>query len=313
MRFHRPFKAGELADVVEGIVEGNPDTLFLGLNDSHIVQEGEFCFAEHPKYFKIALQSKASGIILPKEAYIKEDSGKILLRVLDPMKAFLDLAQFTFQKAKEEGFRGRPPEIHPTAKLSEGVKIGLDVSIGQGTIIMPHVTIYDNCQIGKNCIIHAGTVIGADAFYYRKKGENGFDKFESLGRVVIEDNVEIGPMCTIDKGVTGDTFIGRDSKFDAHNHIGHDVIIGQRVLMAAQCGIAGFCRIEDDVILWGQVGVTKEVTIGKGAQVLARSGVMNNLSPGGRYFGNPALEASKKHREIILRSRLQEVFRKLGL
>jgi UDP-3-O-[3-hydroxymyristoyl] glucosamine N-acyltransferase len=310
--FHRPYTAGELAAKLGLTLLGNPQLLVRGLNDTHIVQEGEICFSDHPKYLSKALRSPASAIIV-KEGMAVGVCDKSILVSPDPFDSFINLIDITRSEAEERGFLGHPPQVHPTAQIGNNVILGKDVVIGEGTVVHPGVIIYDNCHIGKYCVIHSGTVIGADAFYFRKKGEEGFDKFISCGRVIVGDYVEIGALCTVDRGVTGDTVLGDHTKLDDHVHIGHDVRVGKRVLMAAQCGIAGFCIIEDDVILWGQVGVTKEVRIGAGAQVLARSGVMNNLQPGRRYLGNPAVEALAKHKEIILRSRLQEVFRKLGL
>lgn len=312
MRFHRPYTAGELAARLGLKLLGDPYLQLIGLNDTHIVQEGEICFSDHPKYLKKALCSPASAVIV-KEGMDMGGVEKARFLSPDPFGSFINLIQIARSEAEETGFLGRQPQVHPGAQISDNVFLGKDVVIGEGTVVHPGVIIYDNCHIGKYCVIHSGTVIGADAFYFRRKGTEGFDKFVSCGRVVIGDHVEIGALCTIDRGVTGDTVLDDHTKLDDHVHIGHDVRVGKRVLMAAQCGIAGFCVIEDDVILWGQVGVTKEVRIGAGAQVLARSGVMNNLEPGRRYFGNPAVEAVSKHKEIILRSRLQEVFKKLGL
>lgn len=312
MRFHRPYTLAEVSDRLGLSFTGNPDTALKGLNDTHIAEEGDVCFADHPKYVPKALQSAASAVIV-KSDDAQGAVSKALLFASDPFETFVQLIQLTRDDAFREGFSGQPPRVHPTAQVAPGVHLGKDVTVGEHTVIHPGVVIYDNCHIGAHCVIHAGCVIGADAFYFRKRGSEGFDKFVSCGRVGIGNHVELGALCTIDRGVTGDTLIGDHTKLDDHVHIGHDVRVGRRVLMAAQCGIAGFCVIEDDVILWGQVGVTKEVRIGAGAQVLARSGVMNDLAPGGRYLGNPAVEAVKKHREIVLRSRLQEVFKKLGL
>jgi UDP-3-O-[3-hydroxymyristoyl] glucosamine N-acyltransferase len=159
-------------------------------------------------------------------------------------------------------------------------------------------------------VIHAGTVIGADAFYFKRRPE-GYDKMKSCGRVVIEDDVEIGACCTIDKGVSGDTVIGRGTKFDNQIHIGHDTVVGANCLMAAQTGVAGVATIEDDVILWGQVGVSKDLTIGKGAIVLAQSGVPKSLEGGKTYFGSPVGEAREKMKEMALIKRIPDLIAKM--
>ncbi len=175
------------------------------------------------------------------------------------------------------------------------------------------MTIYDHTQIGDNVIIHAGTVLGADAFYFkrRKEREVQYDKLESCGRVIIEDDVEIGAGCAIDKGVSGDTIIGKGSKLDNHIHIGHGAVIGKNCLFAGQVGIGGKAIIEDEVILWGQVGVSKDLTIGKGAIVYAQSGVGQTIEGGKVYFGSPVDDARTKMRELNWIRRIPEIWEKL--
>jgi len=176
-------------------------------------------------------------------------------------------------------------------------------------LIHPNVTIYDHCIIGDNVIIHAGTVIGADAYYYKRRKERTaqYDKLESCGRVVIHDDVEIGAGSTIDKGVSGDTIIGQGTKIDNHVHIGHGAVIGKNCLFAAQVGIGGKAIIEDEVILWGQVGVSKDLVIGKGAVVYAQSGVASSIDGGKNYFGSPVDEARTKMRELNYIKRIPEI------
>jgi UDP-3-O-[3-hydroxymyristoyl] glucosamine N-acyltransferase len=193
--------------------------------------------------------------------------------------------------------------------LQPGVFVGNDVKIGKNCIIHSNVSIYDHTQIGDNVEIHANAVIGSDAFYYKRKPE-GYEKMHSCGRVIIEDNVEIGACCTIDKGVSADTIIGQGSKLDNQIHIGHDTVVGQNVLMAAQVGIAGVANIEDEVILWGQVGVSKDLTIGKGAIIYAQSGVPKSIAGGKVYFGSPVMEAREKMKELAFLKRLGELFGK---
>jgi UDP-3-O-[3-hydroxymyristoyl] glucosamine N-acyltransferase len=171
------------------------------------------------------------------------------------------------------------------------------------------VVIYDHCEIGDNVEIHANAVIGSDAYYFKRKPE-GYEKMHSCGRVILEDNVEIGACCTIDKGVSADTIIGKGTKLDNHVHIGHDTLVGKNVLMAAQVGVAGVATIEDDVILWGQVGVSKDLTIGKGAIVFAQSGVPKSIEGGKQYFGSPVQEAKEKMKELVWLKRLPELFNK---
>ena len=178
-------------------------------------------------------------------------------------------------------------------------------------MLHPNVVIYDNCYIGNNVIIHANTVIGADAFYYKKR-TTFFDKMISCGRVIIEDDVEIGAMCTIDKGVSGDTVIGAGTKLDNHVQIGHDTQVGKMCLMASHVGVAGVVTIEDGVTLWGQVGVRSDVHIGKGAVILAQSGLAENIEAGKTYFGTPAGEARAKMKEVAALKMLPDLIKKLN-
>jgi UDP-3-O-[3-hydroxymyristoyl] glucosamine N-acyltransferase len=172
--------------------------------------------------------------------------------------------------------------------------------------------LYNNITIGDRTIIHANSVIGSDAFYYKTRPE-GRDKMNSVGGVVIEHNVEIGAGCTIDRGVSASTHIGAHTKIDNHVHIGHDTIIGQHCLFAAQVGIAGCVTMGDHVVLWGQVGVTSGVHIGEKAVVLGQSGVTKDIEGGKTYFGTPAEEARGKYREMASLRKLPAAIEQLGL
>ncbi|NQX78804.1 UDP-3-O-(3-hydroxymyristoyl)glucosamine N-acyltransferase, partial [Gilvibacter sp.] len=154
-----------------------------------------------------------------------------------------------------------------------------------------------HCIIGDNVTIHSGTVLGADAFYYKNRPE-GYDKLLSGGRVVIQDDVDLGALCTIDKGVTGDTTIMKGTKIDNQVHIGHDTVIGERCLIASQTGIAGCVIMGNQVTVWGQVGITSGITIGDKTVISAKAGVSKSLEGGKHYFGIPADEFRKKYKEI---------------
>ena len=182
--------------------------------------------------------------------------------------------------------------------------------IGDDCIIHANVSIYDNAIIGDRVKIHSGTVLGADAFYYKNRPE-GFDQLLSSGRVVIEDDVHIGSLCTIDKGVTGDTTISKGSKLDNQVHVGHDTVIGKKCLIASQVGIAGCVIIEDEVTIWGQVGITSGITIGKKAIISAQSGVSKSLKGKQSYFGTPADDFRKKYKEIAAIRQIPDLMDKL--
>ena len=295
MRFPQPYTLEQIATIINAKYVGASDFPVLGMNEIHVVQAGDIVFVDHPKYYEKALHSKATIVLINKEVECPE--GKALLISDDPFRDFNKLTNFfkPFQKATAL--------IAPSARIGEntvvqpGTFVGNNVVIGNNCRIHSNVSIYDDCVIGDNVTIHAGTVLGADAFYYKKRPE-GFDKLKSGGRVVIEDNVDLGALCTIDRGVTGDTTIKKGTKIDNQVHIGHDTVVGEKCLIASQTGIAGCVVIENEVTIWGQVGMTSGITIGEKAVILAQSGISKSLEGGQTYFGYPAGEAREKYKEM---------------
>lgn len=311
MKFDQPVPLSEIAVLINARLLGNTNTNAKGINEIHMVEEGDLVFVDHPKYYDACLNSAASFIIINKEAEIP--AGKALLVVEEPFEAYLKIV------SHYRPFTPSMDSVSTSAAVGEGSVVmphsylGNHVAIGKNCIIYPNVTILDHCIIGDHVVIQSGTVIGSDAFYYNKKTNRPvhYKKMASCGRVVIGDYVEIGANCTIDRGVTGDTRIGAGTKIDNLVHIGHDTIIGKNCLFAGQVGIAGATVIEDEVILWGQVGVSKTLTIGKGAVVLAQSGVPSSLQGGKTYFGYPAEDAGQKKREIVWIKRIPEIWEKI--
>ncbi|MDG2280776.1 MAG: UDP-3-O-(3-hydroxymyristoyl)glucosamine N-acyltransferase [Flavicella sp.] len=267
----------------------------LGMNEIHVVTPGDIVFVDHPKYYDKALESAATIVLINKEVACPD--GKALLISDDPFRDFNTLTKYfnpfiaSTASISESAIIGQATVIQPN------VFIGNNVTIGENCLIHPNVAIYDNCILGDNVTIHSGTVLGGDAFYYKKR-ETGFDKLISGGRVVLEDNVDLGALCTLDRGVTGDTLIKEGTKIDNQVHIGHDTVIGRKCLIASQTGIAGCVVVEDEVTMWGQVGVTSGITIGAKAVVLAQTGVSKGLEGGKTYFGSPVSEAREKLKEI---------------
>ena len=295
MRFPQPYTLEQIATIINAKYVAAEDFPVLGMNEIHVVRAGDIVFVDHPKYYEKALHSKATIVLINKEVECPE--GKALLISDDPFRDFNKLTDFfkPFQKATAL--------IAPSARIGEntvvqpGTFVGNNVVIGNNCRIHSNVSIYDDCVIGDNVTIHAGTVLGADAFYYKKRPE-GFDKLKSGGRVVIEDNVDLGALCTIDRGVTGDTTIKKGTKIDNQVHIGHDTVVGEKCLIASQTGIAGCVVIENEVTIWGQVGITSGITIGEKAVILAQSGISKSLEGGQTYFGYPAGEAREKYKEM---------------
>lgn len=308
MKFNSPVSLQELADFTGTTVLGDGRLLVQGINEIHKVEHGDITFVDHPKYYDKALSSEATFVIINKEVPVPQ--GKALLYCEDPFSVYNKIVR------RYRTFSPNRQAVSETAEIGEGtiiqpgVFVGHHVRIGRNCVIHSNVSIYDHCIIGDDVIIHANTVIGADAFYFKRRPE-AYDKMISCGRVIIEDRVEVGACCTIDKGVSGDTVIGSGTKLDNMVHVGHDTVIGRNCLFAAQVGIAGVVTIEDNVILWGQVGVQKDLTIGKGAVVLGKSGVPKSLEGGKTYFGSPTQEAREKMRELAFIKQLPELLERL--
>ncbi|UPT65359.1 MAG: UDP-3-O-(3-hydroxymyristoyl)glucosamine N-acyltransferase [Sphingobacteriales bacterium JAD_PAG50586_3] len=309
MKLSKPHTLAEIAAIVDCRFVGDAHHVVSGINEIHRVVPGDITFVDHPKYVEKCLNSAATTIITNDET-LTPPAGKALIFSANPFESYNFLAKFFMP------FEPSTQAISPSATIGEGtllqpgVVVGNHAVIGKNCILHANVVVYDYSVIGDNCIIHSNSVIGGDAFYV-KKTETGYQRWHSIGRAVIEDDVEIGSCCTIDRGVSSDTIIGKGSKLDNQIHVGHDSIIGKNCLFAAQVGIAGVVDIEDDVILWGQVGVSKDLTIGRGAVVYAQSGVPKSLDAGKVYFGSPVGEAKHKMRELAAAQYLPELIRRM--
>ena len=301
MKFKSVQTLQKIANLIDATFVGESDFKISGINEIHVVEAGDIVFVDHPKYYEKALNSEATIILINKAVVCPK--GKSLLISDNPFRDFNKITKHF------SPFISSKVSIADTAIVGEGtiiqpnVFIGNNVSIGKNCLIHPNVTIYDNTIIGDAVIIHANTVLGADAFYYKNRPE-GFDQLLSVGRVVVKDNVHIGASCTIDKGVTGDTTIGKGTKIDNQVHVGHDTKIGKKCLIASQTGIAGCVIIEDEVTLWGQVGTNSGITIGKGAVILGQTGVTKSVPGGKTYFGTPISESRAKLKELAYLKRL---------
>ena len=286
MTFKSPQTLKTIAELIGAKYVGDENFQIFGTNEIHRVKKGEIVFVNHPKYYDKALHSEATIILIDKEVACPE--GKALLVSDDPFRDFNKINDHftgiqTFETTDNNLSIGENCKIHPS------VIIGNDVKIGDNCMIFPNVVIGDRTVIGNNCIIQAGTVLGGDAFYYNKNAE-GYRKMLSVGNVILEDNVEIGVNCCIDRGVTDSTIIRKGSKLDNLIQIGHDTVLGERTLVASGAMIAGCCIIEDDVQVWGQVGMASGKRVGKGAVLLGKTGVNRDLEGGKTYFGSLAEE-----------------------
>lgn len=323
-------KIRELAQLTEGFVEGNGDIDIKGLSGIEKAKLGDLTFAIDEDRLSGAEKSNASCILTSNTT---RKSSKALIRVTNPKLSFLIIYN-TFNKPKD-----RESFIHPMATVSDSVEIGKNVWIGpnvsveEGTNIADHVIIESNCSIKKNCEIgafchlypnvtlyentklhknvtlHSGAVIGSDGFgYVKDKGR--IYKFPQLGRVIIEDDVEIGSNTTIDRGSLSDTIIGSGSKIDNLCQIAHNVKIGKNMLMAAQCGISGSTTIGDNVTMGGQAGIIDNVTVGDNVTIGAKSAVIGSIKSGSVIWGMPARPIRQAKKQLALVSRLSKNYRK---
>lgn len=310
MKFPKPHTLKQISDLLECQFVGDENFPVLGMNEIHVVEAGDIVFVDHPKYYDKALESAATIVLINKEVTCPE--GKALLISDDPFRDFNKLTQHF------KPFVSSSASISPSAKIGKNTIIqpncfiGNNVTIGDHCLIHSNVSIYDDAVIGNHVTIHAGTVLGASAFYYKNRPD-GFDQLKSGGRVIVKDHVDIGALCTIDKGVTGDTIIGEGSKLDNQIQVGHDTVIGKKCLIASQVGIAGCVVVEDEVTIWGQVGITSGITIGKKAVISAQSGVSKSLEGNKSYFGTPADDFRSKYKEIASIRMIPEILEKLKI
>jgi UDP-3-O-[3-hydroxymyristoyl] glucosamine N-acyltransferase len=277
----------------------------------------ELTFLDSPKLVEALASTRAGACLMTAEFEARAPSGMIVLVVKDPMGAFVAVARHLHPDSLRPlslfDVAGVAPNasIHPTAEIEDGViidpgaVIGPHAGIGSGTVIGPNAVIGPNVQIGRDCsigpnasivhaligdgvIVHAGSHIGHDGFRYRP-GARGHVKVPQLGRVIVQDNVEIGVNTTIDRGGGGDTVIGEGTKIDNLVQIGHNCMIGRHCILVSQCGISGSVTIGDYAVLGGKVGVADHITIGEGAMIAAKSGVMSDIPPGEKWMGYPAM------------------------
>jgi UDP-3-O-[3-hydroxymyristoyl] glucosamine N-acyltransferase len=306
MKLKEPITIDQLLAMLpmEAVVVGNRDNIVQGINEMHSVGYGDLSFVDNEKYYDRVLHSAATVILIDKETECPD--GKTLLLVKDPLVAYLTVVR------RYISFHPQSEMIHPSAVIGEGTVvqpgtfIGENVVIGRNCIIHSNVSIYADSVIGDNVVVNSGSVIGGDACYFQRRAD-GWLKFDSCGRTVIGNNVEIGCCVCIDRGVSGDTVIGDGCKFDNFVQIGHDTFIGRNCLLGSQCAIAGCTRMEDECVVWAKAVVNKDLTIARGTTVLALAGVDKSiLEEGTTVLGAPAYDARKKWREMAYTKQLPE-------
>jgi len=308
MKLSTPSTLKELAELLGARYKGDSSHQITGINEIHMVVSGDLVFVDHPKYYKKALESAATTILIDQDVECPEGKGLIISE--NPFDDFNRLTRHFSPFKPQSQAIGENTTIDETALIYPNVFIGHRVKIGKNVTLHPGVCIMDDCILEDNVIVGPNSVIGHYAFYYKKKS-TGFDRMHTCGGVHLKKNVEIGALCTIDAGVTGITTIGEGTKIDNQVQVGHDTVIGKDCLMAANVGIAGCVHLQDNVTLWGQVGCASGITIGEGATVLAQSGISKDLEGGKTYFGSPCAEVKEKFREMAALRQLPKLLEKL--
>jgi len=308
MKFKEAISLRDLAGFLGAKYVGKPDHLVEGMNEIHMVEKGDLTFVDHPKYYDKALNSNATTILINKDVPCPEGKGLIVSE--DPFMDFNKVGKHFRPFEPASAMVSSSAEIGEGTVIQPGAFIGNHARIGKNCLIHANAVVYDHCVLGDGVVLQSGSVIGADGYYFQKRAGETL-KFNSVGRVILGNHVEVGANSTIDKGVTGDTLIGDYTKFDNHVQVGHDTQIGRYCLIGAFTAIAGVTKIEDNVILWANVVVDKDLVIGEGTVMLATSGTDKSLEGGKVYFGRPAMEARQAWKEMVLIKKLPEIWEKV--
>lgn len=330
------FPASQIALIVSGKIEGDPNAVVSSFGKIEEAKEGQLSFLANPKYEDYLYSTNASVIIINENFETKQPVKATLIRVPDAYTAFATLLS-KYQEIVQQQLTGiqQPVYIAKTASygdqvfigafayIGENVKIGNqtkiypnayigdNVMIGNNSIIHPGVKIYHDCKIGNNVIIHAGTVIGSDGFGFAPQADGSFKKVPQIGNVVIEDNVEIGSNSTIDRATIGSTLIKSGAKLDNLIQIAHNVEIGHSTVIAAQAGISGSTKIGNGVMIGGQAGIVGHIQLGDGSKVNAQSGVSKSLEPGKAVTGSPAYDYTSALRSQAVSRKLPELEKRI--
>jgi UDP-3-O-[3-hydroxymyristoyl] glucosamine N-acyltransferase len=331
------FTATQIADIISGNVEGNPETKVSSFGKLEEAVEGQLSFYANPKYEEFLYSTKASIIIINNSLQLDQPLNTTLIRVDDAYSSFAALLT-EYSKLAKANLKGiqQPVHISPGSKLGEDIYIGAfsylgenvmignnvkiypqvflgkNVEVGDGTIIYPGVKIHHDCIIGKNVAIHAGTVIGGDGFGFAPQADGSFKKIPQIGNVVIEDNVEVGANATIDRATIGSTIIKSGAKLDNLIQIAHNVEIGSNTVIAAQSGISGSTKIGQSVMIGGQAGIVGHIKIADGTKINAQSGVSKTIkTPNTAITGSPAFDYNHALRSQILSRNLPEMEKRI--
>jgi UDP-3-O-[3-hydroxymyristoyl] glucosamine N-acyltransferase len=328
------YRLAELAELVGGRVEGDPDREVEAIRPLEAAGPRDLSFLTHARYRAQAMASGAGALLVGRDVPPELQLRRDLLVVDDPSFALSRLIAAFQDDPRPE------PGIHPTAVLEPGCEVdpaawigpcavigagsrigagaavhplavvGRGCSVGEGAVLHPHVVLYPGTEVGPGTVVHAGSVLGADGFGYATHG-GAHHKVPQIGRVVVEGDVEIGALSAIDRATLGETRIGQGTKIDNLVQVGHNVQVGRHCILCGQAGIAGSTQLDDYVVLAGQSGVSGHLKVGKGAQVAAKSAVLGPVEPGTQVAGIPAIELRRWRRQAVLIARLEEMSRRL--
>ncbi|MEK0414496.1 MAG: hypothetical protein RL070_1984 [Bacteroidota bacterium] len=327
------FTAQQIAMLVSGTIEGNPDTTVNSFGKIEEAVAGQLSFLANPKYQDYLYTTKASLVIVNENLQLQKNITATLVRVKDAYSAFATLLT-TYQNLKAQQKKGieTPSHIANSATLGADVFIGAfayigekvtignntkifpgtyiaeNVSIGNNSTIHAGVKIYEDCIIGNDVVIHAGTVIGSDGFGFAPQPDGSYQKVPQIGNVIIEDQVEIGANTTIDRATMGSTIIKKGVKLDNLIQIAHNVEIGSQTVIAAQTGISGSTKLGQKIMIGGQAGIAGHLTIANGVKIAGGAGVTKNLDGEGKsYAGFPAEDAKQSLKAQVYTRQLPEL------
>ncbi|MBQ7472616.1 MAG: UDP-3-O-(3-hydroxymyristoyl)glucosamine N-acyltransferase [Prevotella sp.] len=310
------FKASQIAQLIEGRIEGDENAVVNSFAKIEEGKPGAISFLSNPKYTHYLYETESSVVLIDEKVELEKPVKTTLIRVKNAYESVAKLLQlYASMMPKKTG-------IDPLAFVSPSAKIGKDtyiapfvyvgdnVVIGDNCQINPNVTIYHDCRIGNNVIIHSGSVIGADGFGFAPT-PNGYDKIPQLGIVTIEDDVEIGANTCIDRSTMGSTFVRKGVKLDNLVQIAHNTDIGENTVMSAQVGVAGSTKVGQWCMFGGQVGIAGHITIGNKVMLGAQSGVPSSLKDNQTLIGTPPMEKLPYFKSQALFQRLPDLYKQL--
>lgn len=330
------FTAGQIATILNGKIEGDENAFVNCFSKIEEGKPGSLSFLANPKYTHYIYETEASVVLINQDFVAQKKIKATLIRVEDAYKSIATLLDL-YNKMTEKpsgiekqsfvhkkafvgnnvyigafSYIGKDAKIGNNVQIYPGCYIGNNVSIGDNCIIYPGVKLYYNTVVGKSCTIHAGCVIGADGFGFAPNNGDTFLKIAQIGNVVIEDNVELGALVTIDRATMGSTIIRAGVKLDNHNHVAHNVEIGKNTVIAAQSGIAGTTKVGENCMIGGQVGISPHITIANGTKISSQSGISNNvLKEDSLLMGAPAYDIRAYHKSYIHFKNLDDIVKRL--